>query len=309
MRYYIIGIQILITVLIIIIIVLYLYNISIKRQVKKITNYLDNIDNYKTRSKLEVTFNNKEIENLAIKVNTVIKDKQEIIENIREQEDKLKMFIASISHDLRTPLTSIKGYIQLIRDKELNLNERNCYLRVINDKIVTLNKLINDFFELSIYDSNEYELNLEKINFNSLILDVIMDNYEDFKNKDIVPTINIEDKPIYILGDKVGCQRIVQNLISNSIKYTKESVDINIHLKEGDCYFNISNRVDGIDQEEISRIFDRFYRIDKSRSNQGTGIGLYIVKVLIEKLVWKIEAKNSEYNMISIEIVIPIFEV
>ncbi|MGL5755827.1 MAG: sensor histidine kinase [Paraclostridium sp.] len=288
---------------------MHLHNISIKRQVKNITNYLDNIDNYKTRSKLEVTFNNKEIENLAIKVNTVIKDKQEIIESTREQEDKLKVFIASISHDLRTPLTSIKGYIQLIRDKELNLNERNYYLRVINDKIVTLNKLINDFFELSIYDSNEYELNLEKINFNSFMLDVVMDNYEDFKNKDIVPTINIEDKPIYILGDKVGCQRIVQNLISNSIKYTKESVDINVHLKEGYCYFSISNRVDGIDQEEISRIFDRFYRIDKSRSNQGTGIGLYIVKVLIEKLDWKIEAKNSEDNMISIEIVIPIFEV
>ena len=144
--------------LIIVVIILFLDNMSIKKQVKNIIYFLDNIENDKTRIKLQVNLKYKYIEELSQKINYLIKNQSIIIANTKEQENKLKAFIVSISHDLRTPLTSIKGYIQLL-EKEISETKKRNYISIVKKKIQILNDLINDFFTMSLYDSNEYKLN------------------------------------------------------------------------------------------------------------------------------------------------------
>ncbi|CEQ16557.1 sensor histidine kinase [Paraclostridium sordellii] len=290
--------------LIIVVIILFLDNMSIKKQIKNIIYFLDNIENDKTRVKLQVNLKYKYIEELSQKINYLIKRQSTIIANTKEQENKLKVFIVSISHDLRTPLTSIKGYIQLL-EKEISETKKRNYISIVKKKIQILNDLINDFFTMSLYDSNEYKLNLEKINITKLLTEVLMDNYNNFKRKSINPLIQMKEEDIYIIGDKIACERIINNLISNAIKYTTNSIIVELTRNDNYCFINISNQCSGISDKDLEKMSDRFFRVDKSRSSEGSGIGLYIVKVLIERLGWEFLIEKN-YDILTVKMIIPI---
>ncbi|MDU6113497.1 MAG: HAMP domain-containing sensor histidine kinase [Paeniclostridium sordellii] len=290
--------------LIIVVIILFLDNISIKKQIKNIIYFLDNIENDKTRVKLQVNLKYKYIEELSQKINYLIKRQSTIIANTKEQENKLKVFIVSISHDLRTPLTSIKGYIQLL-EKEISETKKRNYISIVKKKIQILNDLINDFFTMSLYDSNEYKLNLEKINITKLLTEVLMDNYNNFKRKSINPLIQMKEEDIYIIGDKIACERIINNLISNAIKYTTNSIIVELTRNDNYCFINISNECSGISDKDLEKMSDRFFRVDKSRSSEGSGIGLYIVKVLIERLGWEFLIEKND-DILTVKMIIPI---
>lgn len=289
--------------LIIVVIILFLDNMSIKKQVKNIIYFLDNIENDKTRVKLQVNLKYKYIEELSQKINYLIKRQSIIIANTKEQENKLKAFIVSISHDLRTPLTSIKGYIQLL-EKEISETKKRNYISIVKKKIQILNDLINDFFTMSLYDSNEYKLNLEKINITKLLTEVLMDNYNNFKRKSINPLIQMKEEDIYIIGDKIACERIINNLISNAIKYTTNSIIVELTRNDNYCFINISNECSGISDKDLEKMSDRFFRVDKSRSSEGSGIGLYIVKVLIERLGWEFLFEKND-DILTVKMIIP----
>ncbi|CEK29917.1 sensor signal transduction histidine kinase [[Clostridium] sordellii] len=289
--------------LIIVVIILFLDNMSIKKQVKNIIYFLDNIENDKTRVKLQVNLKYKYIEELSQKINYLIKRQSIIIANTKEQENKLKAFIVSISHDLRTPLTSIKGYIQLL-EKEISETKKRNYISIVKKKIQILNDLINDFFTMSLYDSNEYKLNLEKINITKLLTEVLMDNYNNFKRKSINPLIQMKEEDIYIIGDKIACERIINNLISNAIKYTTNSIIVELTRNNNYCFINISNECSGISDKDLEKMSDRFFRVDKSRSSEGSGIGLYIVKVLIERLGWEFLIEKND-DVLTVKMIIP----
>lgn len=289
--------------LIIVVIILFLDNMSIKKQIKNIIYFLDNIENDKTRVKLQVNLKYKCIEELAQKINNLIKRQSIIIANTKEQENKLKAFIVSISHDLRTPLTSIKGYIQLLEKENSEIKKRN-YISIVKKKIQILNDLINDFFTMSLYDSNEYKLNLEKINITKLLTEVLMDNYNNFKRKSINPLIQMKEEDIYIIGDKIACERIINNLISNAIKYTANSIIVELTRNDNYCFINISNECSGISDKDLEKMSDRFFRVDKSRSSEGSGIGLYIVKVLIERLGWEFLIEKND-DILTVKMIIP----
>lgn len=289
--------------LIIVVIILFLDNMSIKKQIKNIIYFLDNIENDKTRVKLQVNLKYKYIEELAQKINNLIKRQSIIIANTKEQENKLKAFIVSISHDLRTPLISIKGYIQLLEKENSETKKRN-YISIVKKKIQILNDLINDFFTMSLYDSNEYKLNLEKINITKLLTEVLMDNYNNFKRKSINPLIQMKEEDIYIIGDKIACERIINNLISNAIKYTTNSIIVVLTLNDNYCFINISNECSGISDKDLEKMSDRFFRVDKSRSSEGSGIGLYIVKVLIERLGWEFLIEKND-DILTVKMIIP----
>ncbi|MDU2687436.1 MAG: HAMP domain-containing sensor histidine kinase [Paeniclostridium sordellii] len=290
--------------LIIVVIILFLDNMSIKKQIKNIIYFLDNIENDKTRVKLQVNLKYKYIEELSQKINYLIKRQSTIIANTKEQENKLKVFIVSISHDLRTPLTSIKGYIQLL-EKEISETKKRNYISIVKKKIQILNDLINDFFTMSLYDSNEYKLNLEKINITKLLTEVLMDNYNNFKRKSINPLIQMKEEDIYIIGDKIACERIINNLISNAIKYTTNSIIVELTRNDNYCFINISNECSGISDKDLEKMSDRFFRVDKSRSSEGSGIGLYIVKVLIERLGWEFLIEKND-DILTVKMIIPI---
>lgn len=259
-----------------------------KKQIQDITSQIKEFRERRTNKKISTQTVDKCIGNLAFEINEYLelykKNEQEKI----VFENTLKQGIANMSHDLRTPLTSIIGYLRLLENDEINKEDA---LKIIKNKTNRLNILINDFFELSFIESEDYELELKKVNLSNILSDEILSFYQAFEDKGIQPKINISNEPLFINGDKESLERIVDNLISNTLKYAEKNLEINLEECDGTIILKIANKCTSIDEKDVLHIFDRFYMADKVRKGEGTGLGLSIVKVLMEKMNGVIKSK------------------
>lgn len=282
------------TCLIIILFIVTILYISQTLQIKRITKQLKDSNN------IRVSLNNSTIENLALAINTRIKEYRKKEININKREEKLKESISNISHDLRTPLTSIQGYLTLLKDSNKDDEER--YLKIIELKSNSLQQLINDFYQLSMLEDNNFVIETYPVDIVSVITENIISNYTLFTEKNIIPIVNLPNDAIFVIGEEMACERIIQNLIANSIKYSSGEILIDLKKLENECVFTIRNTVNHIDKIEVDNMFDRFYIADKSRRSGGTGLGLYIVKTLLGKIEGRIIGSNIDNNAINISI-------
>jgi len=264
---------------------------SYKAQIRDITNQIKDFKERKTNKKINTKINYKNIEELAFEINEYLELYKRNEQEKVVFEDTLKQGIANMSHDLRTPLTSIIGYLKLLKEDALDKDEA---LDIIKNKTNKLNVLINDFFELASIESEDYELDMTKVNLTNIVRDEILSLYEAFENKGLEPKINILDKPIFIMGDKDSLERIIDNLLSNTLKYAEKDIEINLEESNNKAILKISNICTSIDEEDIIHIFDRFYMADQVRKGQGVGLGLSIVKSLMEKMNGVIISKLEE---------------
>lgn len=207
----------------------------------------------------------------------IIRDVTEIIraENIRSE------FVANVSHELKTPITSIKGFAELLANEK---GASNQYTKIILEQSERLLELIDDILLLSEVESKTKDSNIERINLTNLIHEVIQVESNQVQQKEI--TINFSSAPIYIHANKNTIFELLLNLIDNAIKYNNQGGRVEISLNDLDKEIKISvfdNGI-GIPKADINRIFERFYRVDKSRSKKsgGTGLGLSIVKHIVE---------------------------
>ncbi|WP_434297307.1 sensor histidine kinase [Clostridium sporogenes] len=269
---------------------------SYKRQIRDITNQIREFKERKTNKKINTEIADKDIEELACAVNEYLElykrnEQEKII-----FENTLKQGIANMSHDLRTPLTSIIGYLKLLENDEIDKKEA---LDILKNKTNKLNILINDFFELASIESEDYKLDMIKVNLTNIVRDEILSLYEAFQDKGLKPKINILDKPIFIMSDKDSLERIIDNLLSNTLKYAEKDIEINLEESNDKVILKISNICTSIDEKDVLYMFDKFYMADKVRKGQGTGLGLSIVKSLMEKMDGIITSK-FEQNRVSI---------
>ncbi|EKS4343436.1 HAMP domain-containing histidine kinase [Clostridium sporogenes] len=269
---------------------------SYKRQIRDITNQIREFKDRKTNKKINTQIADKDIEEFTCELNEYLelykKNEQEKI----VFENTLKQGIANMSHDLRTPLTSIIGYLKLLQNDEIDKKEA---LDILKNKTNKLNVLINDFFELASIESQDYELDMTKVNLTNVVRDEILSLYEAFQSKGLEPKINILDKSIFIMSDKDSLERIIDNLLSNTLKYAEKDIEINLETSNDKVILKISNVCTSVDEKDVLHMFDRFYMADKVRKGQGVGLGLSIVKSLIEKMDGIITSK-FEQNRVSI---------
>ncbi|WP_278246798.1 sensor histidine kinase [Clostridium akagii] len=210
-------------------------------------------------------------------------------------EEDIKKSIANISHDLRTPLTSVIGYIQMIKKNDLTKDEQDRYLDIALNRSKSLHRLLNDFFELSVIESPEYKLQNEIVDINNVLCEMLTSFYEDFTSKGIVPEINMPDKNVAVMANDEAIRRVIENLIVNMIKYSEGKANINLEANGDDVVLYTSNAALNIREEDVNSIFDRFYNGDISRTNSNsTGLGLTIVKSLMEKMGGKIHAELKQ---------------
>ncbi|MGG7143734.1 ATP-binding protein [Clostridium nigeriense] len=199
------------------------------------------------------------------------------ITDIKRLENMRSQFVANVSHELKTPLTSIKGFAETLKYVEDN-NTRNKFLDIIDKEAERLTTLINDILILSNIE-NSNKMKEEEFNPSEVIEDVINMFVNNFNNKEV--KICFEDKGTKILiGDRDKFYQMMLNLVENAIKYSNDSVKINIKTYENKdyAYVEVEDNGMGIPKEDLPRIFERFYRVDKSRAKGGTGLGLAIVK-------------------------------
>lgn len=207
------------------------------------------------------------------------------ITSIRNLEKMRKDFVANVSHELRTPLTSIGGFVETLKFKELDETNKVKALDIIEIEVNRLKRLINELLNLSKIESIKEVRQLTKFNIKDSIYEVIKLLEPQIKDKNISIEINIDDNISYINGEKDLFSQIIINLIENSIRYNNPYGEINITItnnNEGIKLIVEDNGI-GIPEEDIQWIFERFYRVDKSRSNniEGTGLGLSIVNHIV----------------------------
>jgi len=274
--------MIIILILSISIILLISYVFHLKTQIKSIGKQLENISEGKTEKKIDISLLDKDIEYLAGNINRNINYQRQLRIDVLRNEQKLKDSIANISHDLRTPLTSIIGYLQLLEKSELSENQRE-KINILKKKSEILQNLITSFFEITIIENDSVHINLEKINLNNILSDALLHNIISFKQAGIEPIFDLPNTTIFVESDKMILQRIIQNLISNMLKYSSSYVNISLAQKEH-VELSFANKVADPKKIDVNLLFQKFYTADRSRSSGSTGLGLSIVKLLAEKI-------------------------
>lgn len=234
-------------------------------------------------------------------VNSVKKESVKNKQNALLAENKQKELIVYLTHDLKTPLTSILGYLDLLQNsKNLNNKDKAKYLKIINEKALSLESLIDELFELTKLNNDVIETNVQKIDINLLINQIVDDFYPllNAVNKNIIV---VENEHIYFLGNPQELYRAFNNIIKNSIYYSYDNSTIKINIGIDNEYgiVSIFNQCKHYTKKEINKIFEKFYRGDKSRNSVsgGSGLGLAIAKQIIELHKGKIDVSSEGENI------------
>jgi Osmosensitive K+ channel histidine kinase len=241
------------------------------------------------------------LEHLLKKINNIYSARQEERIVYQRRETQIRREIENISHDLRTPLTSIIGYVDLIQDPQTEDTEKQEYLQIIKKRARVLQGFIQDFYELSRMEGESYPILLDTLQVQSMVSEVAVAYYHEFNKKNIQVQIDLDEKPVFIIADKILFNRVLNNLVQNALKYAKDKFSIHLHLLDNECIIQFKNDTDSMTKEELNFIFDRFYTGDVTRSNQSTGLGLTISKLLVEKMNGTITA-SMKHNCFLMEV-------
>ena len=247
-----------------------------------------------------------ELSSLAYNINWMASQLRERFEKERAIEKGKSEFITNISHDLRTPLTSIIGYLALINEKQYrNKKELEMYIQNTYNLTLKLKTLINELFEYTKLSLPDVKLRKEKVELGNLLSQLVGEYIPIFEKQQLIVELNIMNKDIWVWADIEKLVRVFDNLLSNTEKYSFSNSTVIVELKkeEGKAFICITNKTDHLEAQELSKMFEKFYRVDKSRSSQihGSGIGLAIVKRTIELHEGEVWAK-SHGNSLTIHV-------
>ena len=247
---------------------------------------------------LDISLIDKDLERLAGILNQYNIRQRQAVAGVLRNEAYLKESVANISHDLRTPLTVILGHLQLLQKENWESSQAQ-RVKVIFSKAEKMKELVETFYDLSILEEQQTVPEKEKFNISNMLINLITENAVALEKENILPEINLPDYSIYVYSDKNMVERILQNLLTNAIKYSVGTIKITLMEKENNnIIFTIENPMSDSSEIDCNRLFDRFYTGDKSRHNGSTGLGLAVVKTLVAILGGNIVAKVHANSLI-----------
>ena len=223
-------------------------------------------------------------------------------ESLEKSDTKRREFISNVSHELRSPITSIKGFIGGILDGVIPRDRENYYLKIVYDEIDRLARLVNDLLDMSAMESGKFNLAITEFDINQVISLCILNLEHKIQEKGLNVKATFHNNRAYVLGDRDRIIQVVTNIIENSIKYSNDDVEIKIDVysKGEKIYVDIFNSGECIEEKELNKIWDRFYKSDKSRTNKlSTGLGLPIVRSILSQHNEDIWVKNIEGKGVS----------
>ncbi|MDR8391218.1 HAMP domain-containing histidine kinase [Aliifodinibius sp. S!AR15-10] len=267
------------------------------RRLRKMTGIISKFDQGDLDQRVPVNSDD-EIGRLAKSFNSMADTLQENMKELKKTDQLRRELIANVSHDLRSPLASIQGYLEtiLLKESTLSHEKRRKYLEIILKNTFGLRQLVEELFELSKLDTKQVEPEVEPFSISDLIQDVALKFEQQADDKGIqIVAENASGLPL-VKGDIALIERVLSNLIENSIQYSEEGGIIRLELKQEGAavQVQVKDTGAGISEDDLPHIFDRFYRAEKSRSRseEGTGLGLAIAKKIMELHGKEIQAQN-----------------
>lgn len=245
-----------------------------------------------SNSQITLSSRDKDLCMLATDLNESLKEQRKLYLLYHQGDQEMKTAVTNISHDLRTPLTAISGYLELLKDEEKS-EQVEKYLSIIEERTGHMKKLTEEMFEYSIITSEgEEELPLEDVDLNRMLEDCVMNYYAALSEKKIDLTVDITEKKIIRKLNKVQTERVFSNLISNALKYSDGDLSITMD-DQGEIVF--SNHAGKITPVIVERLFGRFYTVENARNS--TGLGLSIAKTFVERMHGEIGADYRDSKL------------
>ena len=251
-----------------------------------------------TNTLIGISSNDRYMRRLADHINVQLRRLREKRHRFQYGDMEVKNAITNISHDIRTPLTSIWGYLELLEEEEVSENAAR-YIKIIENRTEMLRDMAEELFDFSVDASAELELKQEAVDVNRLLQESIAAFYANFLEQQITPQIHMTETRVIRLADSAALTRVFSNLLSNVLKYSDGDLDI-ILSESGEIVF--ANTASGMDHVEVGKLFDRFYTVENARRSRG--LGLSIAKLLIENMNGTITAEYKDKKLI-IRITLP----
>lgn len=254
-------------------------------KLRAISDKLKEIIEKDSDEQITVFTENKDLMELAAQINALLEKYLKIKADYRRSEITSKKMLSNISHDIKTPMTVILGYLEIMQLSETPSGEM---LKKVERKAQSVMELINQFFTLSKIESGDMDIELSRVDICEICRESVLDFYELLSNKKFYVKVDMPETPIYIQGNKEALQRILFNLISNVIRYGADGKYLGISLQDDDrnVYVDVTDKGKGIDKAFADSIFDRLFTMEDSRNRniQGNGLGLTIAKNLAQRL-------------------------
>ena len=273
--------------------------------IQELTQAADDISKGDLSRRININTGGVEIDNLATNMNQMAMTLDQDFRRIKRMEKVRSEFLGNVTHELKTPISSISGYIETllegaIKDENVNID----FLKRALENVKRLEELVTDLVEISRIETGELQMNYDYFNIYTLLNDIYKDAKQRNSNKNIKIQIEVPDKKLFIYGDESRLEQVIDNLLSNSMRYTDQGhIRIKVLRRDNELVFSIIDTGIGISRKSIDRIFERFYRADKARDRRkgGTGLGLAISKHIIEAhgsniYVDSLEGKGSTFS-------------
>ena len=273
--------------------------------IQELTQAADDISKGDLSRRININTGGVEIDNLATNMNQMAMTLDQDFRRIKRMEKVRSEFLGNVTHELKTPISSISGYIETllegaIKDENVNID----FLKRALENVKRLEELVTDLVEISRIETGELQMNYDYFNIYTLLNDIYKDAKQRNSNKNIKIQIEVPDKKLFIYGDEGRLEQVIDNLIANSMRYTDQGhIRIKVLRRDNELVFSIIDTGIGISRKSIDRIFERFYRADKARDRRkgGTGLGLAISKHIIEAhgsniYVDSLEGKGSTFS-------------
>ncbi len=284
---------IMIGVLSVLILILIGILISYKRQVKDICRQLRFLQECDSNMLITTEMKKGHIGELAELLNTLLKERKKERADYQKKEQMIADIYTNLSHDIRTPLTSLDGYFQLLEETQEE-NDRKRYIQIIQERIESLKEMLEELFTYTKLQNGTYELKLEPQNVGQILKETVFSYYDDWAEQGISPQFEITEEPVWIRGNKQALRRTIQNIIKNGLDHGNKEIRIQLSRNEKRMELVFRNKIEPGEQIDISRVFERFYKADKARSKSSTGLGLSIAKGFVQKMHGEIAAEIKE---------------
>lgn len=259
-------------------------NRGLNAKLKQISGQLSDMMERDTDEQVMVFTDNRALQELCAQINRLLADRREIRADYRKKEISYKKMLSNISHDIKTPLTVILGYLEMMRLAD----GQNEELRKVEAKAGQVMELIDQFFTLAKLEAGDKRIEMVKVNISELCRENVLGFYELLMQKDFEVELSIPEQAVFVMGDRDAIDRILCNLLSNAIRYGSDGNYIGIFLREeGDhVCIDVVDKGRGIEKQFAASVFERLYTMEDSRSRsiQGNGLGLTIVRNLANQM-------------------------
>lgn len=275
----------------------FVFRRGIQKQLKEISQKLEKIQDTDSDENIMMFTDEQALMELLVQINRLLENQRKMKVDYRRSQISAKKMLSNISHDIKTPMTVILGYLEIMR---INGDKEDEMLLKVEQKAKRVMELINQFFTLAKLEAGDMELEISRINICEVCRENILDFYELLKQKEFQVEVKIPEEAVFIIGNKEALHRILYNLISNVIRYGLDGRYLGLVLRsvKNDVYIDVIDKGKGIEKEFAGNVFERLFTMEDSRNRriQGNGLGLTIAQTLAQQLGGEI-VLESEPNV------------